>query len=92
MTALNDFHSELKEKLNEYGYSGNDLCEAKSFLEIKINEYWVDCPPKFRDEEAKEYAKKCSALKKLEKGLKAFVKAQNLKFVFDETFCKYFLK
>jgi len=92
MTSLNDFHSKLKEKLNSYGYSGDDICDAKSFLEVKINEYWVDCPPKFRDAAAKEYAKKCSALKKLEKELKYFVKAQNLKFVFDTKIGKYFLK
>ena len=89
---MNEFHFELKEKLAPYGYSGNNLCEAKMFLDIKINEFWVDCPPKFRDEQAKEFAKKCLFLKKLDKELKAFVKAQNLKFVFDTTKNEYLIK
>jgi hypothetical protein len=80
---LNTLHDKIKVKLESFGYLGNDICDARYFVEFKIAEYWVDAPPKYRDELAKEYAKKCSELKKIKKEITSFATSHNLKLIYN---------
>ena len=43
--------------LSPYGYTGNNICDARYFVEFKISDYWVDTPPKYRDEGEKNLLK-----------------------------------
>lgn len=60
----------ILDELKQLGFIGSTKEEALLFCEIKINEYWVDCPVSERDELANEYAKKCTQFKKFRKELK----------------------
>jgi hypothetical protein len=63
-------------ELKQLGFEGSTTEEALMFCEIKINDYWVDCPVSQRDDLAKEYAKKCSMFKKILKELKQAIKLE----------------
>jgi len=67
---------EKLEELKKLGFDESTTEEALMFCEIKINEYWVDCPVSQRDDLAKEYAKKCSMFKKILKELKQAIKLE----------------
>ena len=63
-------------ELKQLGFDGSTTEEALMFCEIKINDYWVDCPVSQRDDLSKEYAKKCSMFKKILKELKQAIKLE----------------
>ena len=66
-------------ELKQLGFEGSTTEEALMFCEIKINDYWVDCPVSQRDDIAKEYAKKCNIFKKIRKELKQAIKLETEK-------------
>lgn len=66
-------------ELKQLGFEGSTTEEALMFCEIKINDYWVDCPVSQRDDIAKEYAKKCNMFKKIRKELKQAIKLETEK-------------
>ena len=66
-------------ELKQLGFDGSTTEEALMFCEIKINDYWVDCPVSQRDDLAKEYAKKCNMFKKIRKELKQAIKLETEK-------------
>jgi hypothetical protein len=45
----------LRSDLLSSGFLGDTLVDALSFCELKENDYWVDCPVKHMDAEAKKY-------------------------------------
>ena len=63
-------------ELKQLGFDGSTTEEALMFCEIKINDYWVDCPVSQRDDLAKEYAKKCNMFKKILTELKQAIKLE----------------
>ena len=83
MIILKIFHDKIEEALRPYGYTGNDLCDALLFAELKASDYHVDVPARLRDETAKDYARKSSELKKIFKIIKSFGKDVDVKFVYD---------
>jgi hypothetical protein len=90
--SLNSLHDKIKVKLKSFGYLGNDICDARYFVESKIGEYWVDTPPKYRDELAKEYAKKCCELQKIKKEITLFATSHNFKLIYNTNLGKYVVK
>ena len=86
------FNNRITELLKPYGYIGNNICDARYFVEIKIADYWVDTPPKYRDEIAKSYAKKCSELKKIKKEITSFATQNNFKLIYDKITENYVIK
>ncbi len=71
---MNKIPNELMLKLKELGFNGSNIEDALMYCEIKINEYWVDCPISERDGITKEYAKKCNEFKKIKKEIKNLTK------------------
>jgi hypothetical protein len=70
---------EIIKKLGELGFEGLTTDDALLFCEIKINDYWVDCPISERDDLAREYAKKCNLFKNIRKELKLAIKLESEK-------------
>lgn len=71
--------TEKIEELKQLGFNGLTTEEALVFCEIKINDYWVDCPVSHRGDQEKEYAKKCNMFKKIRKELKDAIKLETSK-------------
>ncbi len=92
MEILVNLHNKIKNDLRPFGYLGDDIFEARSFVEFKIAEYWVDTPPKYRGELEKEYAKKCSELKKIKKEITSFATKNGFRLIYDVTSKKYTIK
>ena len=86
---LTNFHDKIKNDLKSFGYLGNDICDARLFVELKINDFWVDTPPKFRNELEKDYSKKSSILKKMKKEILSVAKNYNFKIVYNKKIEKY---
>ncbi len=89
---MEEFNNRITELLKPYGYLGDTICDARLFVEFKIADYWVDTPPKYRDEIAKEYAKKCSELKKIKKEITKFATQIGIKLIYNNLDKKYIIK
>lgn len=89
---METFNNKITELLKPYGYLGNTICDARLFVEYKIADYWVDTPPKFRDEIAKEYARKCSELKKIKKEITNFATQNGIRLIYSKIDKNYIIK